>query len=110
VSELARLLVREAVDGRLVVRVEGEVDASNAGAVLQGLESALTEPELLVDLSGLGYLDSAGVRVLYALAESAAVRRTRVSLAVPENSPVRRVLEVAGVNAVLPLETRAVSL
>jgi anti-anti-sigma factor len=58
---------------RTVVTIVGEVDLSNADALQQQLLGAAQQTEgraLVVDLSGLQYMDSRGVRVLYELARA----------------------------------------
>jgi anti-anti-sigma factor len=57
-----------------------------------------------VDLTRTAYLDSAGVQLLFRLASKLRIRRHRMRLVVPEGSPVRTVLEIAGMPKVLPLE------
>jgi anti-anti-sigma factor len=88
-----------------VAELEGEVDASNAeeiGGEIAGLIS--TAPTgLLLDLSRTRYLDSAGVRMLLDLAEKLRQRRQGLSLVVPERTPVRRLLIVAGIHQLMPV-------
>jgi anti-anti-sigma factor len=88
-----------------VAELEGEVDASNAeeiGGEIAGLIS--TAPTgLLLDLSRTRYLDSAGVRMLLDLAEKLRQRRQGLSLVVPERTPVRRLLTVAGIHQLMPV-------
>jgi anti-sigma B factor antagonist len=89
----------------VVAELEGEVDASNAeeiGGEIAGLIS--TAPtSLLLDLSRTRYLDSAGVRMLLDLAEKLRQRRQGLSLVVPERTPVRRLLTVAGIHQLMPV-------
>ncbi|WP_432927483.1 STAS domain-containing protein [Microbispora sp. CA-135349] len=55
-------------DGTPVLTVSGEIDMSNAGDLDAALNSAAGDdgPALLVDLSAVEYLDSAGLTVLFA--------------------------------------------
>lgn len=100
-TELASFeLVRDG-DEHATAVLSGEIDASNADELLRSLQAALVAPALTVDLTRLEYLDSAGVRMLYALAEVGSIRGTSVTVAVPPESPVRRVLSYAGVDGVL---------
>ena len=102
-SELASLTaVRNEEHTTLVL--EGEVDASNAEALLRRMQGLLDAPTVTLDLAGVGYLDSAGIRALYGLAESAALRGASISVVVPRHSPIRRVLDVSGVRAVLTVD------
>lgn len=61
---------------------------------------------LVVDLSDITYLDSAGVALLLRLAERLRSRRRQLHLVVPRGSPVRRVLDFTGLPRVIPLEAR----
>ncbi|WP_214413013.1 STAS domain-containing protein [Sphaerisporangium fuscum] len=55
------------IDGRPVLVVTGEIDMSNADAFDAALtRSAADGDRLVVDLGAVGYLDSAGLAVLFA--------------------------------------------
>jgi anti-anti-sigma factor len=91
--------------GRLVVTVRGELDLATAPQ----LEEALVPPlrdggAAVLDLRGLEFMDSTGVRVI--VAAHAAAKESGGSLSVvrtdPEG-PVGRVLEISGLDAVLDL-------
>jgi anti-anti-sigma factor len=98
-DELARIELDE--DGPLrVVRLSGEIDISNADDLETRLRAFARGAGFRLDLSGVSYVDSAGVRLLFHLA--AAVPGLRLSLG--EASPVRRVLEVAAADQLLLLE------
>ena len=55
---------------------------------------------LLLDLSGLTFLDSTGLRLVFRLARQLGDRQQRLHLVVPDTSPVARLLDIAGVRAV----------
>jgi anti-anti-sigma factor len=106
-SDLAR--VEGEQQGTLcLVRVHGEIDLSNAQEVSLAIGIAMGQEAqgLVVDLSGLTYLDSAGVALLLRLAERLRARQRQLHLVVPRGSPVRRVLDFTGLPRVIPLETR----
>jgi anti-anti-sigma factor len=105
-SELARVEV-DPGDEACVVHVRGEVDISNAPGLLAAIENALTNetPGLTLDLTGTTYLDSAGVQLLFVLAERLKDRRHQLRLIVPEESPVRAVLELTGLQKLVPMDT-----
>jgi anti-anti-sigma factor len=50
-------------DGVDVIRVEGEVDLTNADAV-QGAVEATRTPAVVLDLSRVAYLDNSGIRAI----------------------------------------------
>lgn len=62
-------------DGQLVLTAAGEIDLSNVEPFTDALEKAVAEASrsgsgtLVVDLSAVAYLDSAGVNVLFPHAE-----------------------------------------
>ena len=91
-----------------LVRVHGEIDLSNAHEVSAAIGIAMGQEArgLVVDLSDLTYLDSAGVALLLRLAERLRSRRRQMHLVVPHGSPVRRVLDFTGLPRVIPLEAR----
>jgi len=107
VSDLAR--VEGEQQGTLcLVRVHGEIDLSNAQEVSSAIGSVMGRESrrLVVDLSNITYLDSAGVALLLRLAERLQTRRRQLHLVVPRGSPVRRVLVFTGLPRVIPVEAR----
>ena len=63
------LSTRASADGIPVVTVAGEIDMSNAGRFRDALglaAAAVDGGSFVVDLTGVEYLDSAGVHVLFA--------------------------------------------
>lgn len=50
---------------------------------------------VVVDLSRIRYLDSAGIRVLFAISRRMEERRRRLAVVVPDGSPVTRLLSIA---------------
>jgi anti-sigma B factor antagonist len=52
-------------DGRSVVALRGELDSADAAAVAAALAAtAASEPQIIVDLAGLEFIDSSGVAAL----------------------------------------------
>jgi anti-anti-sigma factor len=103
-AELATVVL-ERRSGALVVRLFGEIDLSNAEAVDAELTAGLgsgREP-IVVDLSELAYVDSAGIRLLFQLGERLGAEEREFRLAVPETVAVRRILHVSGIESVLPI-------
>jgi anti-anti-sigma factor len=100
---LVSLAVERHPDG-VRVALSGEVDASNAEEVRIGVEDAISEPTLVLDLTRLDYVDSAGIRALFAVSECAAARGCRCRIVVGEDTPVRRVLDVAGISSAFQID------
>lgn len=93
----------ERIDRVPVVRVLGDIDTANAGAVQQQLGDVLG-PEavtLVVDLSRTGYLDSAGVDMLLRLGVRLGQRRTKLLLVIPDSSPLKRLAAIVGLPNVI---------
>lgn len=86
-------------EGVVVARLTGEIDLSNA----DGIESAIAEATpnqalaVIVDLSALDYLDSAGIHLIYKLREKLRARGQILRLVVPAQSPSNDALRLAGV-------------
>lgn len=103
-SRLARLDLGER-DGVVVAVIAGELDLSNVHDVGDALAVAVTADGagLVLDLSQLRHLDSAGVRLLFDLRARLATARQRLALAVPAGAPIREVLELSAVPATVPV-------
>ncbi|MEZ5217886.1 MAG: STAS domain-containing protein [Ilumatobacteraceae bacterium] len=84
------------VDG--IVSAVGEIDAHTAGQLSSALAGRAAE-DVVVDLSGVTFLDSSGLRVLLAERQDHADAGTSLFLRAP-SGPVRRVLELSGLAAV----------
>ena len=98
-----------AEDGRVRILVHGEVDLQNAADVEVQLTDAISNRATMVsiDLSDVDYLDSAGLRVLFHLVERLATLQIGVELVSPLRSPSRRVIELSGLAALVPLDPPA---
>ncbi|TNC29688.1 STAS domain-containing protein [Amycolatopsis alkalitolerans] len=84
--------------GEVLVRIAGEIDLANAAEVQQRIHAVITNDAIRVvlDLAGLDYLDSAGLHVLFTLAERLRLLQIGLDLVVPPGAPVRRVVELSG--------------
>jgi anti-sigma B factor antagonist len=83
----------------VVAHVVGEVDMSNAedlGAAVIAATSSETQGVVL-DLSRVDYLDSAGIYVIHEMRASLHARGQRLVLVIPPRSPVHDTLRLAGV-------------
>jgi anti-anti-sigma factor len=90
----------------VIARLSGEVDNSNAVELKRALDQRVppTALGLIVDLSDVDYLDSAGVELIFQLARGLRDRRQHLRLIVPPASPVRRVLMICDVGSIAPLD------
>ena len=76
----------------VVAAITGEVDISNARRLEREILAEVDGTGLVVDLGGLGFMDGAGVHLLYALAD----RVPRFAIVLPEGSFAERVLDLSG--------------
>ena len=88
--------------------ITGEIDLGNAAdieaAIVDGISNQVSD--VLVDLSGVEYIDSSGMRILFALAGKLKTLQVRLVVAAPVGSPARRVVELSGMAAVVELEPK----
>ena len=91
----------------MVVRVAGEVDMSNAALVGDELTRSVPNDVhgVVIDLSATRYLDSAAIELIFELARRLARRRQRLSVVVPDASPLRRVLTLTDVASVAAMHS-----
>ena len=97
--------VSEETHGNVVLAVvDGEIDASNTRDLADRLRSALTNRSttLVVDLSPVRYLDSAGINMLFEVASDLRERRQDLHLVVPPESPIVRAIAITGLDAAVP--------
>lgn len=92
--------------GRLVARVAGDIDMSNATEVGRALDRAIDADTLalVIDLSAADYVDSAGIHLFFDLRNRLQMRGLALRLVVPPASPARTSLELAGVLRTLDVE------
>ncbi len=96
----------ESRGGRLVLRVRGEIDMTNAPDLLAEMERGVPNgaDDVVVDLSETRYLDSVGVRLLFELANRLESRRHKLRVVAPEKTAVRAVLDIAGFGTIVPVD------
>lgn len=84
----------------VIVRIDGESDAGNAAALRESLLDVLaTSPvHIVLDLSGLGFLDCAGARALVAVDRRATLLDGALAMAAL-TAPVARLFQVTGLGA-----------
>ncbi|MBV9605865.1 MAG: STAS domain-containing protein [Solirubrobacterales bacterium] len=82
----------------LIARLTGEIDMSNAeeiGATVIGA-TPNEASGVVLDLSGVDYLDSAGIYVVYGIRASLQARGQNLILVIPPESPVHDTLRLSG--------------
>ncbi len=85
-------------DGSVIAAVRGEIDMSNANALGDAVGSATPGDALRVvlDLSRVHYLDSAGIHLIFRLRQSLRDRDLELTVVIPHESPANDALRLAG--------------
>ena len=103
-SELASIAV-ERDEGLVLATIGGEIDPSNARALGRELTDGVPNDAMgvVLDLTGVDYLDSSGVQMVFELAERLEARQQRLAVVVPDGAPARAVLDIVSVDAIAAL-------
>ena len=103
----ASVTVDSVRDDALSVAVVGEIDMSNAPTVERQILEAIPNhlAEVTVDLSALDYIDSAGLRLLFTLGTRLETLQIGLTLVVPTDSSVRRMIDLAGVAELITIQS-----
>jgi anti-anti-sigma factor len=90
--------------GAVVVGVSGRIDLSNADALREALTAALAKARtaLIVDLSGVEYISSAGLRSLVIVFKSGRAQGREFAIAAP-GPLVREILAISRFDLVFPI-------
>jgi len=88
-----------------VARPLGDIDAANAGEMrdqLAGIADGHVQV-LILDLSEVPYLDSAGIEMLFQFGERLRQRRGSLRLVIPSDSNLIRLLDIVGLPSIAPV-------
>ena len=91
-------------DGTLIATVEGRVDGINASDFEKGLREALDDSDkaVVVDLGGLSYISSAGLRAVLLIAKLLSQRGAKFGLC-SLTAPIREVFEISGFDKIVAI-------
>lgn len=91
-------------DATTVIQMTGRLDIDGANAVDNqfAFAAATRKLNVIVDLSGISFLASIGIRLLVTNARGQQGRGGNLVLAAPTEN-VRKVLETAGIDQIIPL-------
>jgi anti-anti-sigma factor len=105
VNDPARFEVVEPGDV-IRARLRGELDMSNANEVGTSIAAAVPNDAegLILDLTELEFIDSAGIRTLLSLVGRFGWHGQKLTFVAAPGSPVRRVIELAGAGDAFALE------
>jgi anti-sigma B factor antagonist len=90
--------------GRVVLKLEGEFDLSSEAQFQERL-AELRDPglaELILDMRGLEFIDSSGLRLIIKLAGTARDEDFKLTL-IPGEGQVESVLKTTGLDRILPI-------
>lgn len=110
-NEAVLSLTTTQIDGAVVVTATGELDILTAPLLRTAIRAALDHPgAVVVDLSGITFLSSTGLGVLVAADDAAAQTdrtagawRARLRLVLGHERPVRRPMQIAGLDRALAI-------
>jgi anti-anti-sigma factor len=91
-----------------VAQLTGEVDLSNADDLGLLVEGSVSNAALglVLDLTGVTYLDSTGLRLVFRLARELRDRQQQLCLVVPPDALIWRVLRLGGIPDVIHVVAR----
>jgi anti-anti-sigma factor len=109
-AEVDRVALRIAVSEKgttTTIEFDGEWGLAEREASLGAIEQALERgPEYVVlDLSGVGFIDSSGIHVVVAAAKRCAEQKVHMVI-IPGPPQVHRVFEICQVTALLPFTSQ----
>jgi anti-anti-sigma factor len=92
-----------------VVGVTGDVDIAAAMELRRRLLNVVENTDLgvVIDLTAADYLDSAGVNLLFEVAENLAVRRLRLAVVVADGGLIERVVSLVDLGSVVDIHRTA---
>jgi anti-anti-sigma factor len=85
-------------DEGTLMRVSGEIDLANAAQLYAMLLEHGGERRLVVDLSSLGYIDSAGLAALHRAYLELRGEDRELALVVPPDAPCARTFEIVALD------------
>ena len=92
-------------DGRTLTAIAtGRVDGVNASEFEKTLRNTIDDEDtaVILDLAGITYLSSAGLRAILLTARSLSQRKAKFLLCSP-TAPIREVFEISGFDKIIPV-------
>ena len=88
----------------LIANAAGRIDGVNASDFEQSLSGAIDDSDtaVVVDLAGLSYISSAGLRAVLLTAKSLSRRSAKFALCSP-SKPIREVFEISGFDKIIDI-------
>ena len=93
------LMQTDGEDGRVVVRLTGEIDLSNVDGLEARIDEAISDVrEVVIDLTAIDFIDSRGLRLLKRVSAVVAGRDGTLVVVAPASSIARSVLDMTGMS------------
>lgn len=88
----------------MIAVANGRVDSSNASSFQEELIAATdaSNQSVILDLEGLSYLSSAGLRVILLIAKSLRTKDAKFAVCSPSD-PIREIFEISGFTQIIPV-------
>jgi anti-anti-sigma factor len=104
VSDLTQVEIEQR-DDVVVARLTGELDISVAQMTGQRIADAVPSSArgVVVDMTGLDFMDSSGVSMLFGLARQVGSHRQQLVVVAPTGRPVARVLQIVEFDRAAPV-------
>ena len=103
-APLFSLEVDTAEGGPTTIAVAGELDLVTTDQLIAAVRDALAAGDVTIDLAGVTFMDSSGIRALNTAMQEAAAQRRELRVRTGEHPSVVQVLEMTGMMALLPVE------
>ncbi len=96
---------KEKRNGITCLRIEGSLDASNSSAAEKSIRDAVAEEgaNLILNLSELQYISSAGLRVILVIAKDIKSKNGKIVLCSMTES-VKKVFDISGFSSIFDLQ------
>ena len=103
-TELVELEIEERGDV-VIARMSGELDIAGAPGMGDRIHEAVptSARRLVVDLSGLDFIDSSGIAMLFGLTRKLGSRRQDLRVVARSGTPVSRVLQIVEFDRAAPV-------
>lgn len=92
-------------NGRLTLFLEGELDHHSARAAMKAIEQEMEDTlprECVLDMAGLGFMDSSGIALILKAYKLAKAQGGRVWIERPSRQAMR-VMETSGIERMVPI-------
>lgn len=97
----------ERIEGVPIAHIREDIDAANVSTTQQQLADALhpDAASLVIDLSDIRYVDSAGIDMLLRLGDRLDHRRAKLFLVIPDDSQLKRLAIIVGLPDALAIHS-----